>query len=222
MRRLMILVSVVGLIAAGCNGGAGDTTSTTGDATSTTDTTMSVPETTTSSAGEPTTTVGETTTTAAAASGGSDCLVGTWVLDNDAFMENLGSIFADAGMPDADVAALGGTFTVELGPDGSLNATRDEWGFDMDTGEGAVVIEVDGTETGTWSADETTLTVSTDTSDLDVGVSVEVDGEMVEMPSEFQPEFDVPQGIATDSTYTCSGDVLTLTNEGVESVLNRA
>ena len=221
----MILVSVVGLIVAGCNGGAGDTTSTTtDDATSptATDTTASVPETTTSSAGEPTTTVAETTTTAAAASGGSACLVGTWVLDNDAFMENLGSVFTDAGMPDAEVSALGGTFTVELGADGSLNATRDGWGFDMDTGEGAVIIEINGTETGTWSADEATLTVSTDASDLEVGFSVEVDGEMVAMPSEFQPEFDVPQGVATDSTYACSGDVLTLTNEGVESVLNRA
>lgn len=219
MRRLLILVSVVGLIAAACNGGAGDTTTTTttDDATSTTatDTTTSVPASTTSSAGEP-------TTTAPAASGGSDCLVGTWVLDNDAFMENLGSIFTDAGMPDAEVSALGGTFTVELGADGSLNATREEWGFDVDSGEGAVIIEINGTETGTWSADGTTLTVSTDTSDLEVDFSVEVDGEMVEMPSEFQPEFDVPQGIATDSTFTCSGDVLTLTNEGVESVLNRA
>ena len=218
MRRLMFLVYVVGLIADACNGGAGDTTTTTADDATTSTTaemTTTVPETTTSSAAEP-------TTTAAAASGGSDCLVGTWMLDNDAFMENLGSIFADAGMPDADVAALGGTFTVELGADGSLNATRDQWGFDMDTGEGAVIIEIDGTETGTWSADESTLTVSTDTSDLEISVSVEVDGEMVEMPSEFQPEFDVPQGIATDSAYTCSDDVLTLTNEGVESVLNRA
>lgn len=219
MRRLLILVSVVGLIAAGCNGGAGDTTTTTDDATSTT---ANVPETTTSSAGETTSTVGETTTTAPAASGGPDCLVGTWVLDNDAFVANFGSIFADAGMPGAEVSALGGTFSVELGADGSLNATRDEWGFEMDTGEGVVIIEIDGTETGTWSADESTLTVSTDASDLEVDFSVEVDGEMVEMPSEFQPEFDVPQGITTNSTYTCSGDVLTLTNEGVESVLNRA
>lgn len=220
MRRLLILVSLLGLIAAGCNGGAGDTTTTTTDDAAST--TTSVPASTTSSTAETTSTVGATTTIAPAASGGPDCLVGTWVLDNDAFVENFGSIFTDAGMPDAEVSALDGTFTVELGADGSLNATREEWGFDMDTGEGAVVIEINGTETGTWSADESTLTVSTDTSDLEIDFSVEVDGEMVEMPSEIQPEFDVPQGVATDSAYTCSGDVLTLTNEGVESVLNRA
>lgn len=216
MRKTLIYVLVLGVAAAGC-----------GDVSTEDPTTTSVaPATTTSQPAEPTTTETaeeETTTTAASATGGGpDCLMGTWTLDNETFVENFDAIFADAGMPEAEVTALDGTFIVVLDDDGTLTATRDGWGFDIDTGEGAFVLEIDGAETGTWSADDSTLTVDTDTSDLEISVSVEVDGELVEMPSEFQPDFDVPAGVASNSDYTCSAEVLTLTNEGVSSILHRS
>lgn len=212
----MTLVLMLGLVVAACGDVTSEDSSTTSAAAS---------ETTTSAASVPTTTGGvdETTTTAAEmATGGPDCLVGIWELDDQAFVQNFDSIFADAGMPEADVTALDGSFTVDLGADGTLRATRDGWGFRVDTGEGVFILEVTGTETGTWSADDSTFAVETDTSDLDINTSVEIDGEVVQMPSDIQPEFEIPAGVATDSAYTCSSDVLTLTNEGVESTLNRS
>lgn len=217
MRKLSILLVISGLVIGGCNGASGDTTTT-----STSDvSTSTAGETTTTVAGPTTTTQVVTTTQLPASGGGSDCLVGTWILDSEAFVENFDSIFADAGMPDAEVSALDGSFTVDLGADGSLEAERDEWGFRITMPEGVFIIEVDGTERGTWSADDSTLTVTTDVSNIDVSASIEVDGEVIAMP-EGQMPIEPPQGIATGSDYTCSGDVMTLANAGVESVLNRA
>ena len=217
MRNLSILLVISGLVIGGCNGASGDTTTT-----STADvTTSTAGETTTTVAGPTTTTQVVTTTPPPASGGGSDCLVGTWILDSEAFVDNFDSIFADAGMPDAQVSALDGSFTVDLGADGSLEAERDEWGFRITMPEGVFIIEVIGTETGTWSADDSTLTVTTDVSNIDLSASIEVDGELIAMP-EGQMPIEPPQGIATGSDYTCSGDVMTLANAGVESVLNRA
>jgi hypothetical protein len=217
MRNLSILLVISGLVIGGCNGASGDTTTT-----STADvTTSTAGETTTTVAGPTTTTQVVTTTPPPASGGGSDCLVGTWILDSEAFVDNFDSIFADAGMPDAEVSALDGSFTVDLGADGSLEAERDEWGFRITMPEGVFIIEVNGTETGTWSADDSTLTVTTDVSNIDLSASIEVDGELIAMP-EGQMPIEPPQGIATGSDYTCSGDVMTLANAGVESVLNRA
>lgn len=216
MRKLLVHAFVVGVIVAGCGDVSTEDSSTTSSVAAEAST-STVSDSTTTTVAEDTATTGENVAT-----GGPSCLVGTWTLDNDTFVENFDSIFADAGMPDAEVTALPGTFTVVLDGDGSLTATRDGWGFNIDTGEGTLVLEIDGAETGTWAADDSTFTVDTDTSDLEVRTSVEVDGELVEMPGEFSPDFDVPAGLETDSDYTCSGDVLTLTNEGVDSVLHRS
>lgn len=216
MRNLSTLLIVSALVVAACDGASGDTTTSTVDVT-----TSTAAAATTTAPGPTTTTRADTTTQPPASGGGSDCLVGSWILDSEAFVENFDSIFADAGMPDTEVSALDGTFTVDLGPDGSLEAERDEWGFRITMPEGVFIIEINGTEMGTWSADDSTLTVTTDVSNIEVSTSIEVGGELIAMP-EGQMPIEPPQGIATGSEYTCSGDVLTLTNAGVESRLERA
>lgn len=222
MRRVLVLALSVLLVMTACSPAdeAGDesTTSSTG-----TETTQPAPQatTTTEAAAVATTTEAPeaTTTTEAQSAGGEECLVGTWVLDSDAFVENFASIFASQGMPEAEVDALDGSFTVEMNADGSYTGVRDQWGFSIMSDEGNIVIEINGEETGTWSADGSTLNITQDDSNLTVDATVEVDGEVFPMP---ESPVDVPPGIATDSSYTCSGDVLTVTNEGVESVLNRS
>lgn len=214
MRRLLILAISFGLIAAACgsDGGDGSTTTSTDARTTTSD----AEEETTTSGSESTTT---STTAATSGEGGPDCLVGTWILDSDAFVENFSEIFASAGMPDAEASALDGTFTVELSADGTLTAVREGWGFAIQTSQGDMTVEINGEETGTWSADGSMLTVSIDISDLALDASIEVDGQVLPMPA---APVDIPEGIATDSTYLCEGDTVTLMNAGVESILNRA
>lgn len=216
MRRISIFLFSMSLVVTACTGSAGETT------TSASPTTTAVSETTTTAAETTTSQAGATTTTTSQSAGGIDeCLVGTWILDSEAFVENFSSIFEDAGMPDAEVTPLDGTFTVEFGADGSMSGVRDSWGFSFTIEQGTFTTEIEGFELGTWSGDGSTLTVNIESSDLTVNATVESGGQEIELP-QGQTPIEAPPGIASNSEYACSGDVLTLTNAGVESVLNRA
>lgn len=211
MPRFVIVIAL-GLAAVACNGEGADGTSTT-----------TAGPGTTAEAAETTTAAAETTTTTApaAAGGGSGCLVGTWVLDSEAFVAEMAEIFAGAGMPDADIAPLEGDFTVEFSEDGTLRAVREQWGFEIGAVDSTFRIEVNGEETGTWSADDTTLSVSTDVSDLIANSSIIVDGQELPMPPGLEAP-GIPETIASESDYSCDGDVLTISSEGVTSTFNRA
>lgn len=218
MRKLLLLVMTLSLLAAACADSSADTTTTTGE-----ETTSTAADTTTSIDADPTTTAeAETTTTSGEAVDGTDqCLVGTWLFDTEAFVANFSTLFQDAGMSDAEVTALDGDYTVEMTADGTFTGTRDGWGFVIETEQGNFTIELNGTETGTWSADGSTLTVENRSSDIDISATAESGGQEVELPQGQFP-IETPEGIASNSDYECSGDVLTLTNAGIETTLNRS
>jgi hypothetical protein len=71
----------------------------------------------------------------------------------------------------------------------------------------------------TWTAIEDTITVGITSSDLNVSVSVEADGQVFTLTDS---PVDVPDVITDASQYTCDGDVLTVTSDGVPFVLTRA
>jgi hypothetical protein len=213
-----MLTIAIGLLLAACaGGGEGGTTTSSPSAPTTgevTQTTAAAPDTTTSTGAAPSSTEGSS-------AGGDDCLVGMWTLDSEAFVENFDAIMTEAGMPDAEVTSLDGTFEVEMNADGSYVAVRDEWGFSMGTPQGTVVIEINGTETGTWSTSGSTLNIDPGENDLTVDSSIVVDGQEIPMPGSDLP-VEAPPGLATASEFQCSGDTLTLESGGVESVLNRS
>lgn len=210
MPKLLLIAVILSLVAAACADSSADTTTTAGEATTTT-----AADTTTSTAADPTTTSGE------GAEGTDQCLVGTWVFDTGAFVENFSTLFQDAGMPDAEVTALDGDYTVEMTGDGTFTGTRDGWGFVIESEQGNFTIEFNGTETGTWSADGSTLTVENRSSDIDISATAESGGQEIELPQGQFP-IETPEGVASNNDYECSGDVLTLTNSGIETTLNRS
>ena len=218
MRRISTFIVILGVVLAACSGGdAGDTSTTAAP-----DSSSTAPADTTTTGAEATSSTVEAVTTTGAAGaggGGSDCIVGTWIMDNEVFIANMSGVFEGADMGGAEVTALGGTYTVQMDADGSLLAIRDGWGFQVGTSEGTVIIEMNGEDTGTWSADDTTMTVEIDISDVLVNSRIEVDGQEVPLPT---APVDVPEGIASGSTYECTADTLTITNSGITSVLNRA
>lgn len=217
MRKLLLLVMTLSLVAAACAGSSEETTTTAAEETTTT-----VAETTTSTEANTTTTAeADTTTTSGEAAEGTDqCLVGTWRFDTEAFVGELSTFFQEE-MPDADVTALDGDYTVEMAADGTFTANRDGWGFAIESDQGNFTIEFNGTETGTWSADGSTLTVENQSSDIDIKATAESGGQEVELP-EGQVPVETPEGIVSNNDYECSGDILTLTNSGVESTFNRS
>lgn len=218
MRRphILILVLVVGLLVTACAGS--DSTNTTTSVQTESSTGEASPD---STAPEPTTTTAAAPTTAAPApTGGEECIVGSWTLDSDAFVDNFDQILAQAGAPDAEVTALDGTFTVDMGSDGTYSAVRDAWGFRMTMADQTFVIEINGEESGIWSTEGSTLMIDPQESDLTITPSMELDGEVVPLPEGAIP-VTTPPGIASGSDFECSGDALSLTNSGVVSVLNR-
>lgn len=209
MRYRPTSILSLALLVAACSGGTG------------TATTTSVSETATTATATTTTAADTTTTPDEATAGSDDCVVGSWMFDSGAFVQNFDSILAESGLPDAEVAALDGSYTIELTADGSFTGIRESWGFSVQVDEGNFTVEVSGFELGTWSADGSTMTVDLESSDLDVRTTVESGGQEIELPQNQFP-FETPEGIASNSEYTCSDGRLTLTNAGVESILTRS
>lgn len=203
----------VALVTVACSpDDAGDTTTTVSDESGT-----SVPD--DSQAPATTTTVAPaTTTTEPATTADAGCVEGTWLLDIQSFINLMQDEFTAEGFPADAVTANDGTYAVTLAPGGEFTAERDAWGFDVTTGEGNFSISMTGTETGTWSADDSTITVTVTSSDVTVSSTAEVDGQVIEIPNS---PVDVPDAVAEASSYTCEGDVLTVTTDGVAITLNR-
>lgn len=222
MKSRLSLLFAVCLVVAACGGDSSETT-----------TTLAAEETTTSSGGETTTTgadatttttddAEETTTTTAAASGGGDnCLVGSWVLDDEAFFDQVFAEMDDETTGFGEVTSVTGNFTTTFNSNGSLEADREDWGFSVATEEGTFNIVINGTQTGTWETDGANLELTLDEGDaFDIEASVEVDGEEIVLPA---APMEVPsEALASSSEYSCSGDELSVTSEGITSEFDRA
>jgi hypothetical protein len=214
MRRLFTLTLPVALLVSACGGEAEDTTTTTMD--SATTTTTEAPPTTVV---ETTTTVAVATTLESSRDGGPACLEGTWILDNDAFVEALVAAFAESGVEAESLEPNDGVYTIELDADGTFTGTREDWGFSVVIPEGTFNITINGTEMGTWSADDDTMTVTQTGSDVSVSATVEADGQQFELPEAPVP---IPEAMQTDSSYVCDGDTLRITTEDVTTVMRRS
>lgn len=219
MRGLTVLM-LFALLLAACSPAdetAADETTTTADGATTT----SVAEVTTTTERATTTTAEETSTTVAAV-GGADCLVGEWELNSEAFLEQLTTAMADeVGGQEVSIEFVGGAYTVSMDEGGSFSAVRDEWSWQAVMSEGTFRITIDGIDTGSWSADAQSLTVSDIESNSVVTAQAEVEGELIDLPQSTVPLADT-NAVGDTTSYTCSGDTLTVdSEEGFVSELTR-
>lgn len=206
MRRLSPMIIV--LLLAACGGGEAETATTTAPEPSTT-----AAETTTTTAA-PTTTTTEatttTTTTTAPEPNAEECLVGTWDLDSESFVDSLMATMG-TDLP-GEITSGGGSYVVEMGADGSFEVTRDEWRYLIESPQGTLVAQIDGTETGTYEADGDTLTATTTGGDATVSMGLLVDGELQDLP--FPMEMDLAtDAIAGSAQYECTEETLTVSSE---------
>lgn len=215
MKRTLAAISVFTLLLSACSGGDAEETTTTLDGSTTTS-----ESTETTVASETTTTVAaETTSTEVQATGGASCLEGTWVLDDEAFFAQMSELF-DENDVDGQMSPSEGTFTVEMGSDGSMSAVRDDWGFSVESTEGTVNMRINGTQTGTWSVEGSTLFLDTDPgATYEVETTFETGGQVMTLP---QAPVEVPDDLfTTESEFTCDGDTFTVSAEGFTSTLRR-
>lgn len=213
MRKLPTLLFALFLVLAACSPGDSDETTTTaseGTIAESTGTTESAPTTS-----EP----APTTTTEPQSSAGASCLEGTWALDIQSFISFMQDAFTSEGFGADSITANDGPYLVTFGGDGTFTTEREDWGFTVVTSDGTFKLSINGSETGTWTADDSTITVTVTSSDVTASSTAEVDGQTIQIP---ESPVEVPDAIAEESAYTCAGDVLMVTTEDVVITLNRA
>lgn len=202
MRRLSPMIVV--LLLAACGGGEAETATTTA-----LEPTTTAAETTTTAA--PTTTTTEattTTTTTVPQPSAEDCLVGTWELDSEAFVDSLMATMG-TDLP-GEITSGGGSYIVEMDADGSITSTRDEWRYLIESTEGTLAVQLDGTETGTYTTDGDTITISITGGETSVTTGLLVDGELQELPFGPTQTFDA-EPLEGAGTFDCAADTLTMT-----------
>lgn len=203
MKRLAPFI--VFLLLAACGGGEAETATTTAPEPTTTEAT-----TTTTTEATTTTTEAPTTTTTEAEQSAEECLVGTWELDSEAFVDSLMATMG-TDLP-GEITSGGGSYVVEMNADGSLEVTRDEWRYLIESPEGTLVAQIDGSESGTWEVTDGMLTVTTTGGDATVSMGMLVDGEVQDLP--FPMEMDIQTDVFTESTqFECTEQALTVSSD---------
>ncbi len=217
MRKLTMILAL-GLVTAACSGGASDTgadttATTSGDATTTTSTTTS------------TTVRADTTTSSSSAPGGGtdneSCLVGTWVLDGDLFLEAIvEAMEEEEDLEGATFSHVDGEYVAIIQGDGTFIDRRTDWTIGVTSDFGDMAFVINDEQTGTWSADNGTITVSV-SSDTPSEPEIYLDGVKFEFPLGVVP-MSPPDVEWVSAAYVCDGNTLTMTSEGFDSVWNRS
>jgi hypothetical protein len=209
MKRFVTLFAVLSLTVAACGGSEGEST-----------TTISADAETTTTAGvETTTTSGETPTTFTAGGGGDECLLGEWLLDDEAFFAAMEAEFASQA-DFGELTVSDGVFSVTFEADGTVTSVRQDWGFSVASDEGTFNIRVNGDQTGTWETDGSTLSLVLDGgAGLVSETTIEVDGQVVPLPTS---PVNVPTDtFSTSSEFSCDNDNLVVMAEGFTSTFVR-
>lgn len=170
-------------------------------------------EDTTSTTAEPMT----TTTTEPEVASGAECVVGTWVADNDAFAETMSSM-AEGQMT---IESVTGPITIEFGADGSVTTTYDQWTINavMTNPSGEATIVRDGVDTGTYTAgDDGSFSMTEVDSNSTVEATATVGGQTMTMPSVEGMQTDVMGGAGT---FECEGDRMGVQVEGGTAWMDR-
>lgn len=213
MKRSLLALTAFSLVIASCGGTADSTTTsesveTTTSAAAGSSSSSSTPEATTSTSGPD------------ATGGGDSCLLGDWVLDNDAFIDAVFNSIGEGEAGFGEATAAGGTNTITFDGDGSLSTARDDWGFVVENDQGAFKILITGEQTGTWAADGDVLSISLDEGPPpEITTSLVVDGQEVPLP---QSPLEIPaEALAASSQYDCDGDSFSVTTDEFTSTFNR-
>ena len=133
-----------------------------------------------------------------------ECLVGTWLADNDFFLSFIRE-FGD------EVKSITGEVFVTYGPDGTHETEYSDWEITAESEGITVVIRREGTDTGEYSATPSALTFG----DTTMGSTITLSGEGFNMSVEPEP--------STHSSlpYTCDSSTLILTTPETDVTMTR-
>lgn len=139
----------------------------------------------------------------------SACIVGRWLADN----ENMSALFAEMIDEDGrlDIEEITGAAITEFGASGEFSVEYSAWTITASTPQGKMQIEREGTDRGSYVADDQGTLIMTD----------EEMGAIVTLS--MGPMKQTTPGVAQtiNAAYVCDGDLLTVTSEGEVSRLDR-
>lgn len=129
-----------------------------------------------------------------AVSTGRDCLIGVWLADNEFFLAAM-SQFGD------EIKDVSGEVTVSFAADGAMTTVYDGWLITALVDGNSSTIERDGTDVGTFSATDSTITMSDDS--VGSSLTVTAAGHEMNVP---------PEPVSyTDAEYACSATAASIT-----------
>lgn len=141
---------------------------------------------------------------------GAACLPGNWFVDNEHFGELMSSVSGSA------VDNIHGVTMVTFRDDGTTTTHYDEWTHTITMDGATVTIVKDGSDSGTYevAADGSMTLTDADLNTITTS-EMEMGGQVIRTEVPPQPS------VFSQATFTCEGDVLTVSAEGATTLLHR-
>lgn len=208
MRSRLIPLAIVMLVVTSCSSSDSTDTTTTSSAGTVTTTSGSGATTSTTTAA----TSSSSTTAAPDASGPlSDCVVGVWELDSQAFFDDLFAEISEAEGVGA-FSFVDGRYLLTVGADGSIVNERDQWTFAVEADGSELQMRLSSRQTGTYTIENDVLSTTMQAGEPPT-VEMLLDGEPFDIPGGVVP-IEPPEAEFTGATVACNGDMLTATASG--------
>lgn len=130
-----------------------------------------------------------------------DCVVGTWRLRSQEFLDQIVQAYGDGS-----ISYQGGEYVTTFGEDGQFRGERRAWRFAIATDGQQIGVTIDSVETGTWTLDPAGTLLQIDESDSDATVAMTLNGDPFPIGAQ---SFSSPS--VGSAAFDCAGDVLTMT-----------
>ncbi len=143
------------------------------------------------------------------------CVVGSWELNSPLFVETLRETMA-AEYDSATIEHAGGSYTIVLRADGSVDANRDGWMISASSSLGKVLQTVDSEESGTYAIDENAGSIALQldqTSPPTVTFQTDSNGTLRPLsPQAWHVELP-PEALIPSGAFSCTDEHLVITNQ---------
>ena len=138
-----------------------------------------------------------------------DCVVGTWRLRSQEFLDQIVQAYGDGSR----IHHQGGEYVTTFGAAGEFRGERRAWQFGIESQGQLFGVTIDSVETGTWTIDPTGTLLIIDESASDATVSMTLNGDLLPVGTQ---SFSSPS-VGGAASFECAGSVMTMsiTSEGV-------
>ena len=145
---------------------------------------------------------------------GAACVPGEWLLDAQAFVDEIIRIAAEGGAPfPGEMTHDAGSYTMSIAEDGTTTMVRGDWTLRMTTDQGTIYMVLDGTQQGSTTWDDIRMEYFESGSTVTVSLEIELNGVRQPVPTGGDRTFET-DAMGGIGTYECVGDTMTVVEDG--------